>query len=180
MEAAGGEFNRARGALSMESQSFDSSISTQEQILTNSADPQIDEGINFFMEKLEWLRSPGRISHNMTGGEKNIYTETVTFTQETNIPAINEALGYCRAAIKELERMKLEPALDLQKIEAMKKAIPSIDIYSEATGEKPIENSKGRSFASYFKSADQHDFEVGKLLEKASKLLSPAPKRARA
>jgi hypothetical protein len=45
------------------------------------------------------------------------------------------------AAIKELEGMKLTPALDLQKIEALKKGIPPIDVYTEYTGEKPMPGS---------------------------------------
>lgn len=179
LDTADGEYNAAKYELSIESNNFDTAISTQEQTLIESADPLLDEAIDFFRKKFEWLRSPGRISRNSLSAERNIFTETVTVTQETNLPAIKQALGYCQAAIRELELMKLSPALDLQKIEAMKKAIPDISVYSEYTGGKAMEGSKGQSFASYFPSADQTDWQVSKLLEKGDKILS-APKRARA
>ena len=174
-ESAWASFQSAKAALSTENYNYSYSISHLEQTLTESADPALDIAKEYFQKKLEWLRSPGRISHSNIGAARNIFTETVTITQETNIPAINQALSYCQAAIQELETMKLAPELDFQKIEAMEKAIPSINTYSENTAEKPMEGSKSRSFASYFKSADQTNYEVSKLLEKAKGILS-APK----
>jgi hypothetical protein len=61
--------------------------------------------------------------------------------EETNADAVHVAMKYCQAAIKELERMKLTPELEKVKIEEMKKEVPSIDVYSEVTGEKPMEKT---------------------------------------
>lgn len=138
LDAAGGEYQTARVALSSGSQSFDYAINRQEQILFESADPAIDEAILFFMEKLDWLRAPGRISIDRTGAERNIFTEKIATKVESNYDAINAAMRYCQYAIKELERMKLTPALDAEKIERMKADIPDIGVFSESTGERPM------------------------------------------
>lgn len=180
MESAGREYQQARAALSTENSNYSYRISHLEQALIESADPAIDEAKEYFNKKLEWLRSPGRISHGSIGSERNLYNDTVTVYEESNVSAVNDALQFCQAAIKELELMKLEPVLDLEKIERIKKAIPSIEVYTSETAEKPLPGSKGRSFESWFKSEDHSNFEVSKLLEKAGKLLSPAPRRARA
>ena len=74
LDTAGREFNMARVAVSSGSQSFDNAISRQETILLESADPAIAEAITFFQEKLDWIRSPGRISHVPMGGVNNIFT----------------------------------------------------------------------------------------------------------
>jgi hypothetical protein len=171
MEAAGSEFQAARGARSSESQSFDSAISRQEQILIETADPAIDEAIQFFRDKLDYFRKPGRISSNRLGGERNIFTEKVTIKAESNADAVNSAVRYCMAAIKELEKMKLTPELDLQKIEAIKAAIPDIGIYTESTGEKPLPGSKGVNPLHLLKSDSQLDWELGKLNEKFKKIM---------
>jgi hypothetical protein len=143
MEEAGRSLQVAKAALSIENNNYGYSIS-----------------------RLEWLRSPGRISHTSMGSERNVFNETVTVKEETNNPAISDALQFCRDAIQ---------PLDLEKIEAMKKAIPSIDVYTENTGERPMEGSKGRSFDSYFPTASHTDYVVGKLKEAADKLLAPKP-----
>ena len=176
-EEAGRSFQSARAALSTENNNFSYSISHLEQSLIESADPQIDDAIQFFRDKLEWLRSPGKIETHRLGAERDIYTETVAILSENNIQAINDAMQFCRDAIQALELMKLEPAFDLQKIEALKKAIPDINIFTESKGEKPMEGSRPRSLASYFKSDSHHDYDMRRLLEKADKSL--AAKRAK-
>ncbi|HZL98293.1 MAG TPA: hypothetical protein VFB91_06270 [Terriglobales bacterium] len=138
LETAGGEYQTARVAVSSRSQSFDSVISRQEAILFETADPLIDAALTFFREKLDWLRTPGRISIDRRGAESNIFTEKITTTVESNRPAILSALRYCQEAVAELERMKLAAALDLQKIEGMKKGIPDIGVFSESANERPM------------------------------------------
>ncbi len=138
LDAAGGEYNAARFTLSSRSQSFDHAISGQEETLLKSADPALNEAILFFTEKLTWLRAPGRTSINRRGAEKNIFTEKIKTKVESNYDAVNAALRYCMDAIKELERMKLDPSLDGEKIEQMKAGIPDINSYSEIRGERPF------------------------------------------
>ena len=163
LDNATNEFNTARAALSRESQSFGSSISTQEQIMIESADPLIDEAITFFREKFDWLRQPRRISQNALEGKKNIFTETKTVTTESNADAVQEALQYCMAAIRALEGMKLIPSLDIQKIEELKKGIPDIGVYTEITVEKP---NKGINPSFLANMANEFDKKIEKLLRK--------------
>jgi hypothetical protein len=108
-----------------------------------SADPAIDEAITFFMEKSDWLRAPGRISIDHRGGETNIFTEKVTLKVKSNLNAILAALQYCRAAIATLGNWKLLPAVDAEKITALKEGIPRIDVFAESTREKPMPGSVG-------------------------------------
>jgi len=176
-EEAGRSLQVARAALSVVNNDFYYTISHLEQDLIKSADPQIDEGIDFFREKLAWLRSPGKIEMHRLGAERDIFTETVKVKCDTTHPAILEAIDYCRDALTFLELLKLMPEFDIQVIEAMKKKIPDIYIFTESEGEKPMEGSRPRSIASYFDSADLTDYKVKKLLEKADKSL--ATKRAR-
>lgn len=176
-EEAARSFQAAKAALSAENSNYSNSISRQEQVLTESADPAIDDAIQFFRAKLDWLRSPGRIVHNAIGSETDIITEKTTTRSESNIHAIHDALDFCRAAIRALELMKLEPAFFSEKIEAMKKAIPDINVFTESTGERPMEGSKGITFESQFKSDSQLDWEMSRLLEKADKVLSKRAKK---
>jgi hypothetical protein len=172
LDAAGGEYQTARGAVSGRSQSFDNAISRQETILLETADPAIDEAITFFRKKLDWLREPGRISRDARGAEVNIFTETVTRTTASNVPAIHSALNYCQAAIKALEQMKLCPELDVGKIEELKGNIPRIDVYTEFSGEKPV----GRTIAGVnprmlLPSDSQMDWEIAKVNERYKEIM---------
>lgn len=178
LDVAGGEWNAARAALSSENYQRSNEISQQEAILYESADPLIDETIQFFRAKIDDLRKPGRISSRGMNIEKNLFTDRKKITVETNEGAVLGAIQFCREAIKGLEALKLSPEFHIELMQELKDALPSIEVYQEVTGEKPTENSKGRSFASYFKSEDQSNFEVSKLLKKADKLLSGKSARA--
>ena len=125
----------------------------------------------FLRDKLDYLRSPGRISNSKAGGERNIFTETVKLKEESNYPAIIKAINYCRACIDELEKMKMKPVLDLEKIEAIKKGIPDINVFTEFTDEKPLPGSKGVNPLHRFKSDSEMDWTIGKLNEKFKKVM---------
>jgi multidrug efflux pump subunit AcrA (membrane-fusion protein) len=139
LDIAADEYNHARQGLSSESNAFDSQIRNHEAILVETADPALDEAMQFFNDKLSFLRSPGRISRTVIGAERNIFTWTKETHVESNLPAVRDALAFCQAAIRELERLKLSPEVDLEMIERMKAAIPDIDVYSEIDGEKDLE-----------------------------------------
>ena len=70
--------------------------------------------------------------------------------------------------------MKLLPAVDTEKIAALKTAVPKIDVYTEYAGERPMEkvNTDPRSL---LKSDSQIEWEIGKLLEKVKKVIAPKP-----
>ena len=169
-EAAAEEVRVASLALRRERLTFSTSIGKFEAELIDSADPAIGEATAFFQSKLDFLRTPGRISRNAIGSEKNIFSWKKRTFEESNVQAVHEALAFCRAAILELERMKLCPELDLEKIEELKGKIPQIDVYREYVGEKPMEriNTDPRSL---LPSDSQMEWELGELNEKIKKLM---------
>jgi hypothetical protein len=112
LEGAAVKVQTATLALRQARLTFGTSIGICEASLIESADPEIDAAILYFTEKLSWLRTPGRISRNAVGSERNIFTWKKTVREESNVPAINSAMTYCRAAIMELENMKLAPVVD--------------------------------------------------------------------
>ena len=170
LEAASDEFKTAKVAELSKNQSFDSAISRQAQILIETADPALDEAITFFNKKLDYLRSPGRIDRIAGGAEKNLVTWKKTVTAETNRDAVLSAMAYCQSAGKELEAMKLSPALDVEKIEKMKAGVPAIDVYTESTGEKPLPRVNTNPFAG-MKSESHLNYELEKLNEKFKKVM---------
>jgi hypothetical protein len=125
-------------ALRSERFMFDNAIRASEASLLESADPALDEAIIFFKEKLDYLRSPGRISRNAIGSSRNIINWTKIVKDESNADAVRAALRYCQDAVAELEKMKLSPALDAEKIAVLKAGMPSIDVFQESTGTKPM------------------------------------------
>jgi hypothetical protein len=172
LDTATVEFNKAKMELSSKSYSFSHAISQQEGVLHESVDQKIDEAIEFFQKKLTWLRSPGRISHNMLGGERNVFTEQIKTKVESNRDAVLNALGYCQQAIKRLETSKLSPELDIEMIEKLKAEIPDINIFEETTGERALPGSKGVNPRHLLPSDDLMEWKKNKLLEKAKKILS--------
>ena len=170
LDIAVGEYRTARVAVSSRSQSFDYAISRQEVILFETVDPAIDAALQHFRDKLDWLRDPSRISRVARGSVNNIYTEKTTLYSESNVDAINAAMRYCQAAIKELENMKLAPAVDRERIEELKAALPRIDVYTEYTGTKPYGFTVVNPLH-LLPSASQIDWEIGKLKEKIKKVM---------
>ena len=137
-----------------------------EAILLRTYDAAIDDAITYFRDKLDYLRSPGRITTRKVGGERNIFTDTIKLTEESNYQAINRALDFCRACIDELDTMKMKPTLDTARIEAMKKAIPDIDVFSEYTAEKPLPDSRGVNPLSFLPSSDTLALTMEKIEKK--------------
>jgi chromosome segregation ATPase len=176
LDAAGGEYQTARSVVTSRNQFFDNAISRQETILLETADPEIDAAILFFQDRLAFLRTPGRISMNRIGAERNVFTEKVTTRVESNYDAVNAALRYCLDAVQELQQMKRTVALDLQKIEGMKKGIPDINVYSESTAEKPMPGSVGMpAFRPRFGGAASDEYEqtlIDRVLKKAADFVS--------
>jgi len=169
LDVASNEFHKAKYELSAKNHYFEGAINTQKQILRDNAPPEIDEGIAFFNEKLDWLRSPGRISRVARGSIRNIFMMKKILKEESNVSAVKAALQYCQNAIQELERMKLEPTLDLKKIEKLKAEIPDINVFTEHKGEKPL--AKVPNPSAWIKSNDQIKWEKEQLDEKFEKVI---------
>jgi hypothetical protein len=67
-----------------------------------------------------------------------------------------------RAAIKELENMKLAPVVDAERIAGLKAGIPKIDVYTEYTGEKPLPRVN---------TVSRTDWSIGRLNSKFKELM---------
>ncbi len=169
-EAAGEEVRAAAAALATENQSFNIDISTSEAALLESADPAIDAAISFFLDTIDELRKPGKINRVGRPTKLNVFTMKRAVTAESNRDAVLGAMGYCKAAIVTLEKTKLLPAVDLERIARLKTAIPKTDVFTEFSGEKAAEriNADPRSL---LPSDSQMDWTIGKLNEKVKKLL---------
>jgi len=89
---------------------------------------------------------------------------------ESNVDAVNSALRYCMDAIKELEKMKLTPELDAERIQALKTGIPDISEMKETNWEKPLPRVNADP-QSLLPSDSQIEWEIGKLNEKFKKLM---------
>jgi folate-binding Fe-S cluster repair protein YgfZ len=130
------ELSKAVAELKRQKLRVENEIRKNDEILFNSYNEKIDEALMFFKDKLDELRKPGKIDKRTRGGETNLITMKKEFQTETNVDAIRKAMTYCQAVIRELEEMRLNPGLDLLRIETLKKNIPSIDIYQETIGER--------------------------------------------
>lgn len=141
------EIDRKRVTLAHERAGNEGRIGQQREILLGSYAREIDAAFEFFRDRLDELRRPGKISTNALGAERNIFTEIKTVKAETNANAVHAALTYCMEAVKTLEQMRLVPEVDLPRIEALKAEIPKIDVYEEVTAEKSLAR-EGAAFMS--------------------------------
>lgn len=136
------ELSKAVAELQRQKLRVENEIRKNDEILFNSYNEKIDEALMFFKDKLDELRKPGKIDKRTRGGETNLITMKKEFKTETNVDAIRKAMTYCQAVIRELEEMRLNPELDLLRIETLKKNIPSIDIYQETIGERTLRGAE--------------------------------------
>jgi len=153
--------------LAREKNGIGGEIRHEQEILYGCFDPAIDEAVQYFRDKLDELRKPGKIFRNSLGAERNIYTLTKKIREETNEAAILAAMRYCQDAISKLEEMKLVPALDTKKIESLKTGIPRIDVYTENENEKPMDKGPNPSFLA--KIRQELDNKVDTLLRRPTR-----------
>jgi hypothetical protein len=109
--------------LSEERQRLDRERSAAATVLLSSYDPAIDEAIQFFQARHETLLRK-RPDSDRRGGKTNLFTLTKEVVSRSNTGAIRDALAYCLGCIRELEAMRLRPALDAVRIENLKKNLP--------------------------------------------------------
>ena len=162
--------NQKQAVLARERQDIEGDIRQQQEILYSTYDPRIDEALEFFRNKLDDLRKPGRISTRGLECVKNLFMWSKTLTTETNEGAVLGAMRYCLAAIKGLEELKLSAEFHIEKIQELKAGLPSIEVYQEVTGEKSMEkiNTDPRSL---FKSDSQMAWELERLSERFKKVM---------
>jgi hypothetical protein len=173
LDAATQSVTKARGELWSEKNRLNNCMDREQNILKETAYPEIDGAIQFFRRKLDWLRQPGRINRSSAGSENNLTAWKKTKFQFSNIAAIREAIKYCMIAIAELEEMKLHPALDTERIETLKRGIPRIDILQEyrIEGSMPRDNTNELSF---LPSDAELSWRFDTLMERAGRLLRRA------
>lgn len=109
--------------------------------LYSTADPAIDEGIQFFRDRHDETVKASIHSGTRLGGADLVHEtrDTVSFS---NHPAILEAAAYCRDCIELLEGMKLEPGFNSEAVEHLKQSIPSTETLTEYDGEKVLEGKR--------------------------------------
>jgi len=163
-----GKVVTARGALAKEKQRIDYDMCQAETVLLSNYDKAIDNGIAWFQERREALlrKKPDSQTHKT---ENNMFMMVKKFVTFSNRNAITDALSYSLNAIRELEAMKLMPAPDTSRIEALKKGIPDIDEMEEITSEKPFP----RIYTGPpIKSDSQLNWELATLNEKFKKVMA--------
>ena len=164
------EANTAKAALSNKRHFLEAAINQQESILYETAAPEIDKARAFFNKKLDFLRSVGRINQITAGSVTNFFSMGKTAKWVSNKDAVLSALTYCQTALKKLEKMRLSPVLDMEKIEKIKKEIPSIEVLTEFTGEKSL-TRQGVDPRALLPSDSAMKWKRDRLIEKAEKIL---------
>lgn len=166
------EIGDKRRQLTQQKAGIEAAIQREQEILYSSYSPEIDTAIQFFRDKLDELRSPGRISSQRTGlVEKNIFSEKIKSKIESNFNAVTLALRYCQEAIRSLEASKLQAAVDMDKIQKLKDNIPRTDTYTEGEAERQMPGTKTPNPSSLLPSDEAMEWKKNTVLEKAKKLL---------
>ena len=135
-------------------------IKSAEVVLLSSYDERIDQAIEHFRELHEKFRQT-KPSKQKYKGERNLFTETETFSTITNTDAIIQAMSYCLESISTLEGMKQSAEVDLEVIEALKAGVPSIDTFEEVTGTRTMPGLKGVNPLWAFPSDSEHEWRLG-------------------
>lgn len=163
------EIGKKRAAFARDGLDIEGESRRQQEILYSCYDPALDEAIKFCRDRYE-ISLHKSVNSQTRAGERNIFTMVKNMITFSNARSIENALAYCLLAIRELEAMKLDPVLDVERIETLKKGIPNIDELTEITTEKPFPkvNTDPRAL---LKSDSQIDYEIGKLTEKFKKVM---------
>jgi hypothetical protein len=118
------------GKLNSTKRYIERQINTQEDFLRKSYDAEIDEAVMFFRNELTRLRLPGTLSIQVF---KKSQQNALNFKQElalsSNSEAVEAALTYCRAALDELEVMKLSLEADINRIKELLENVPRSDVF---------------------------------------------------
>ena len=173
-----GRLAAAAAALANKRHSVESEIRQAETVLLETYDAGIDEAISYFRDSHETLRSKSA-DESRHRGENNIFTMSKAITIFSNRESIVAALKFCREAIATLEGMKLAPAVDLGKIDALKKGIPDAGTLTEYQTSKPLPPlpPDPMEVIRLNEESGTSDYERKKLREKTKKLMSRAADR---
>jgi len=166
-----GKLSQAAASLMVEKQRISLEKAGAERELIESADPKIDEAIQFFRDEFEALRRKS-VHKDQRLGKVNAFTLRREITVYSNYRALNAGLGYCRTAINELESMKMMPSADLGRIEALKEGIPDINQMTEITSDKPLPAGPESVNPLHLLPTDSEmDWQINKLFERCKRLI---------
>ena len=160
---------QARLAKILEVGRLDGMTRDAETALNTSYDRRIDADLEFFRDRFEAIRQKP-INRDTAKSWRNLLTLKRGLIYRSNGEAIQKALGYCRQAIDRLEAMKFEPSYPAAEVEAIKKAIPDTSEMTEYNAEKSIRSEGDANPRWALPSADQFDWQMGKLKEKCRKM----------
>jgi hypothetical protein len=134
-----GQLSEARGQLRQEKAGIKAQIEVKTEFLIRTCDPALDMAIDYFREKLDFLRQDGRIStQRFSFPERKLFSGKIKNTIQSNFESVSLAMKYCQKAIETLELWKLDAELDLARLEKLKAEIPSVDTFLETDCERPI------------------------------------------
>lgn len=133
-----------------------------------TADPRIDEGIEFFRARHEAILKTSINAGTRLEG-KNLVHETQDLLSYSNYPSITQAAKYCRDCVELLEAMKLSPEFDPDALEVLKENIPNTETLTEWHGEKVLEGSRGPSPLAGLMGDGELKWRLEKLGEKIEK-----------
>ena len=167
LEAVSKEVSKAKIGLNEKRAEFGHSIRKTAEHLRVSASPELDEAIEVFKTKIDWLRKPGRFVREAGVVERNIFTWSKSQSVSDNNQAILRALSYCKHAIQTIENMKMFPTFDPEDIKKLKDEIPSINTFKQYTKKRNME--KGALPAQ--KILDDHDNKTMGALDAKYELL---------
>ena len=164
-----GDVARAAMARAEERLRIEHETRQAESVLYETSPPEIETAIQHFRDLHELLLRK-KPDHDTATVETNVFRMTKEMSFRTNAPSIGHALRYCIDAIAELQKMKLSPVLDADRIESLKKGIPDVNEMRETSGDKPMPSiiTNPRLL---MKSDDHLEWELGKLNEKFKKLM---------
>ena len=138
------EANAAYTALRNEENRLTRAEKKLEAELRESADPLIEQTIEFFRDKFYELRDPGNLQKVAGRGHFSLIKfRYIPGEKESNAGAIRAAMDYCSAAIETLEKMKLEPAMDATKVQELGEGLPGIDTFEVYEEPQPFKGVEG-------------------------------------
>lgn len=158
-------------ALATEKQRIERERREAETVLFETCDPRIDEAITFFRDKREALLLK-KVDRQIREGKRNIFTMQQEIHAYSNVVSIRAALFYSLSAIAELEKSKLQPVLNTERIDELKHLIPNADELTEVVGNKAIPaGAESVNALHLLPSPDEMNWKIGKLTKRVEKIL---------
>lgn len=119
----------ARAAVFAASLTNETECRQAESVLLETYDSALDEAREYFQNLHEQVRHK-KPNVQIRDGERYVDRWKEQFTY-SNADAKDAALEYCRAAMKAIDAMKLEPAFTPEAIEKLKREVPGTDELTE-------------------------------------------------